>query len=318
MSSLPELSDFIPPAQVSMAGHVVETSTSVREFDGQGGFDLRLTAAPVAWGRGRWPNVDWIDGELVWAGWENGDVVVRQVAQHYPGGPVFVRGASNPNLDRDWLDAVLGLSHEMPAFSDPVLQRLALQMPGLRPFANGSLFDGVIGSIVGQSISVAAAATTERRLAALVHEGIEVSGRIFFPSPRAADVAHLPVEEVRSTGVTWRRAEAIVSIARLHEAGGFPPEPTLNCDLDLTRTALRALPLVGPWTAESALLWGLGMPDIYPSGDVALLRAAKRAYDRPDMTMKAMDELSRAWSPWRSWAGRLLWTDLLGGAGTER
>ena len=76
-----------------------------------------------------------------------------------------------------------------------------------------------------------------------------------------------------------------MSIARLHESGGFPPEPTLNCDLDLTRTALRALPLVGPWTAESALLWGLGMPDIYPSGDVALLRAAKRAYDRPDMTM---------------------------------
>lgn len=38
---------------------------------------------------------------------------------------------------------------------------------------------------------------------------------------------------------------------------------------------LRKLPLVGPWTAASALLWGLGEPDAYPRGDVALLRPGR-------------------------------------------
>jgi len=289
-------------------------SSSSRMYTVDGDFDLGFAAAPVAWGRGRWPNVDWVDGALIWVGWEHDGVAVRHVHQHQDAREITVEGMSDPCLDRVWLDAVLGFSLQMPSFTDPVINRLALRMPGLRPFANGSLFDGVIGSIVGQSISVAAAATTERRLAALVHDGVQVANRIYFPSPRANDLACLTAAEVRTTGVTWRRAEAIVAISQMHQSGDFPESPIESDDLAHTRKALREMPLVGPWTAESALLWGLGMPDIYPSGDVALLRAAKRAYDRPELTMKEMDELSEGWSPLRSWASRLLWTDLLGAA----
>jgi 3-methyladenine DNA glycosylase/8-oxoguanine DNA glycosylase len=268
----------------------------------------------VAWGRGRWPNVDWVDGALTWVGWERDAIAIRHVRQNPGDGTLTIDGASDPILDWTWLNAVLGSSRPVPSFTDPVLIQLASRMPGLRPFANGSLFDGVISSIVGQSISVAAAATTERRLAALVHPGIDIGGRTYYPSPRASDLARLTAAEVRETGVTWRRAEAIAAIARLHEVGEFPDTPCDGDDLTKTRAALRSLPLVGPWTAESALLWGLGMPDIYPSGDVALLRAAKQAYGLPELTMKAMDRLSEGWSPWRSWAARLLWTDLLGPA----
>ena len=31
-------------------------------------YSLAETCAPVAWGRGRWPNVDWFDGGL-FEGW---------------------------------------------------------------------------------------------------------------------------------------------------------------------------------------------------------------------------------------------------------
>ncbi|CAN5485813.1 hypothetical protein BH23CHL4_BH23CHL4_04360 [soil metagenome] len=298
--------------QVTLNANEIDLPTRV--YDIQGTFDLRLAAAPVAWGRGRWPNVDWVEGALTWAGWENDAVAVRRVRQGSNSAQLFIEGDSSPDLDRAWLDAILGCSRPMPAFSDHVLAGLSLRMPGLRAFANGSLFDGVISSIVGQSISVAAAATTERRLAALVHEGVMVAGRLYFPSPRGCDLAELTAADVRTTGVTWRRAEAIVAIARIHESDEFPEDPTNPVDLGQTRSALRALPLVGPWTAESAMLWGLGLPDIFPSGDVALLRAARRAYERPQMTMKEMDQLAEGWRPWRSWAARLLWTDLLGPA----
>src|SRR5680860_901788 len=163
-----------------------KSSSPARVYPVDGGLDLRFAAAPVAWGRGRWPNVDWVDNALIWVGWEQNRVAVRQVHQFQDGGQIAVEGESDPSLDRAWLDAVLDFSRQMPSFTDPVIDRLALQMPGLRPFANGSLFDGVIGSIVGQSISVASAATTERRLAALVHDGVSVAGRVYFPSPRAS------------------------------------------------------------------------------------------------------------------------------------
>ncbi len=289
---------------------------SMRHHDPGQSFDLALTVGPVAWGKGRWPNVDWIDGAFVWIGLEDDDVVYRRITQNQDG-VLTIDGTAELSGDLAWLRAVLGIDASMPAFTDSAIARLAGEMPGLRPFANGDLFDGVIGSIVGQSISVAAAATTERRLASLVHPGVELYGRHFYPSPRPQDLASTPVESVRGTGVTWRRAEAICAIARSAIEGGFPLTATRESDETELRTFLRTLPLVGPWTAESALLWGLGFPDIYPTGDVALLRAVRTILDQPDMTMKELDRLAPSWSPGRAWAARLLWTRLLGPAPTN-
>jgi 3-methyladenine DNA glycosylase/8-oxoguanine DNA glycosylase len=98
----------------------------------------------------------------------------------------------------------------------------------------------------------------------------------------------------------------------LHEAGRFPHDPSDDAAIERTLAELRALPLVGPWTARSALLWGIGAPDVHPIGDVALLRAARQAYGNPALTMKELDLQSDRWRPGRSWAARLLWTNLLG------
>lgn len=213
-----------------------------------------------------------------------------------------------------WLESVLGVAQSLGTFDCQTLAKLSSELTGLCPFANGSLFDGVIGSIVGQSISVAAAATVERRLAALVHPGLSVGERIFYPFPRAQDLAVLPPTMVRGTGVTWRRAEAIVAISKAAAEGNFPSVSRQEADPDTLRRELRSLPLVGPWTAESAMLWGLGLPDIYPTGDVALLRAARLAYCSPEMTMAVLNRMSLSWAPHRGWAARLLWTNLLGSA----
>jgi 3-methyladenine DNA glycosylase/8-oxoguanine DNA glycosylase len=176
------------------------------------------------------------------------------------------------------------------------------------------LFEGLISSIAGQSISVAAAAVAQARLAALFHPGIEVAGRRFLPFPRVEQLAESEPAFIRQSGVTWRRAEAIVAAARAELAGQLPTAADANHDPDAARSALRALPLVGPWTAESALLWGLGAVDAHPTGDVALLRAVRLAYDRPEITLKELDTLADAWRPARAWAARLLWTNLLGPA----
>src|SRR3712207_6971184 len=45
-----------------------------------------------------------------------------------------------------------------------------------------------------------------------------------------------------------------------------------------------------PWTAESTLLWGLGAADAFPTGDVALLRAARVAYGRPELDLRGLED----------------------------
>jgi DNA-3-methyladenine glycosylase II len=88
----------------------------------------------------------------------------------------------------------------------------------------------------------------------------------------------------------------------------------MSADAELWMRDLTAFPMVGPWTAASSLLWGVGHVDVYPKGDVALLRAARLAYDNPGMTMRDLDRLSEEWRPQRGVAARLLWTNLLGAA----
>jgi 3-methyladenine DNA glycosylase/8-oxoguanine DNA glycosylase len=199
----------------------------------------------------------------------------------------------------------------MPRFEEPVLAGLASAHAGLRPWAAGSLFTGVVTSIVGQSISVAAAATTERRLFELFNEPLDVSGRQYWPPPRPEQLASSNIEFVRSSGVTTKRAEALVLVAAL-----FTSRAIIDCAAAGAVTIddevqILSVPGIGPWTVRSAMLWGVGSEDSHPTGDVALLRAAKRHYSTVS-GLRDLDRLAEEWKPFRGWAARLLWLDLLG------
>lgn len=274
-------------------------------------FSLAQTCGPVAWGKGRWPSIDWLAGLLVWNGWENGLLVVRTFRQTEFG---LELGGGDPALDRDWLNRYLGFAAATPTFEVGPLVELQARFAGLRPYANGSVFEGLVTSIVGQSISVAGAAVTERKLSALFADGVETQGRLFWPFPRTDQLADASPELIRQSGVTWRRAEAIVAAARAELAGELPAAEEANHDPDEARRRLRALPLVGPWTVESTLLWGIGLADAHPTGDIALLRAARTILQQPGLDLKSLDRLAEDWRPWRAWAARYLWTALLGTA----
>src|SRR6185436_7321927 len=135
---------------------------------------------------------------------------------------------------------------------------------------------------------------------------IIVGDRQYWPGPSARQLADASPQLVRQSGVTQRRADAIVLIARLATQNQLlPPGVDLGDEQAIFAAVLR-LPQVGRWTAESVLLWGLGTDDAYPAGDVALLRAARLAYERLDITHREMDVISEGWAPGRSWAARWL------------
>lgn len=65
---------------------------------------------------------------------------------------------------------------------------------------------------------------------------------------------------------------------------------------------------IGPWTTEIYLLMALNRPDAWPSGDLALKKAAQQVkHLREIPTTGEMEEISLIWRPWRAVAARLLW-----------
>jgi DNA-3-methyladenine glycosylase II len=65
---------------------------------------------------------------------------------------------------------------------------------------------------------------------------------------------------------------------------------------------------VGPWSANIYLLMALRRPDVWPSGDIALLQALQelKALPRRPTDEEAL-ALAEAWRPWRAAGARLLW-----------
>lgn len=215
----------------------------------------------------------------------------------------------------DEVDAINSTKYLDPAlthtqFSDPVIAKLSCTYFGLRPLTDGGLWEGLLTSITGQAVSLHSAAAFQRRLCKMLSPTIEAHGRTFWGIPAANVVAESSLDQIKSIGLTTKRAQGLINVAREVAAGNV--QTPSDDDVDTWMKELTALPMVGPWTAASSLLWGVGHPDVYPRGDVALLRAAKLAYNNEGLTMNDLDALSEAWRPQRSIAARLLWTNLLG------
>ena len=65
---------------------------------------------------------------------------------------------------------------------------------------------------------------------------------------------------------------------------------------------------IGPWTAEIYLMFALGRPDVFPSGDLALAIAAKNMLElveKPDPVELAT--IAERWRPYRTAASIMLW-----------
>lgn len=65
---------------------------------------------------------------------------------------------------------------------------------------------------------------------------------------------------------------------------------------------------VGPWTADVYLLFALRRPDIWPTGDRALV--VSMAENLPLLEVPsyaAADEMADLWKPWRAVAARMFW-----------
>ena len=83
-------------------------------------------------------------------------------------------------------------------------------------------------------------------------------------------------------------------------------------DDEEVRSALQAIPGIGPWTSTIYMLIVLGRPDVWPVGDIALAESVgqvKGLGRRPDAAEMAL--LGEAWRPHRSVAARLFWLDYL-------
>jgi 3-methyladenine DNA glycosylase/8-oxoguanine DNA glycosylase len=166
--------------------------------------------------------------------------------------------------------------------ASPLLAERVRRVPGMRPLGAWSPFELCVRTVLGQQVTVAAAATLMRRW-------MERCGEMMPQAVLSADLDNI--------GMPAKRVETIRTLARAVLAEDVDLDaPWMQLDSQLQR-----LPGFGPWT-RAYLAIRLGRePDALPASDLGLIRAAQ--VDTP----KALLQLAENWRPYRSYAATYLW-----------
>lgn len=186
---------------------------------------------------------------------------------------------------------------------DSILAPLVAARPGLRVPGAWDGFELAVRAILGQQITVSAAARLAGKLVARYGEPLhhpEPGLTHVFPQPNVladADLAKL--------GMPGNRGRALSAIAAAVVAD--PHVFTASRELDEAIMQLHALPGIGEWTAQYIAMRQLREPDAFPAADIGLMRAmADSAGVRP--TPSELLARAEQWRPWRAYAAQHLWT----------
>ena len=150
---------------------------------------------------------------------------------------------------------------------------------------------------MGQQLSVKAAATIAQRVG-------EAVGAALQPETLLATAP----DQLRASGLSRQKIGYLQSLAEAVISGHLPIEALPEFADDEVEAAITAVRGFGRWSAHMYLMFSLGRPDIWPSGDLAVRVGFGRVMgwkDRPDE--KRVMEEGGAFSPHRSALALLCW-----------
>jgi AraC family transcriptional regulator of adaptative response / DNA-3-methyladenine glycosylase II len=185
---------------------------------------------------------------------------------------------------------------------DPRLARAVAANPGLRVPGAFDGFELAVRAVLGQQVTVRGASTLAARFAAAFGDPVSTPHpALTHHGPTAERVAGLAAREIAALGIVGRRAACLVGLADAFASGRIRLHPGADPRLAVER--LRALPGIGPWTAEYIAMRALRWPDAFPREDLVLRRRLG------GVTPTRAAEIAESWRPWRSYATLLLWTE---------
>ncbi|MEH7388066.1 DNA-3-methyladenine glycosylase [Bacillus sp. JJ1521] len=139
--------------------------------------------------------------------------------------------------------------------------------------------------------------------------GQEIEGTWIHPRPEK--IAELSVADLRELQFSGRKAEYVIDTSKLIAAGELNlPDLQSKTDEEIMDTLVK-IRGIGKWTAENYLLFALGRPNLFPMADIGIQNAIKKLYNHEKKpTYEEMEEYSKPWEPYLSYASLYLWRSI--------
>jgi DNA-3-methyladenine glycosylase II len=194
--------------------------------------------------------------------------------------------------------------------ADPVLARLIDDRPDFDPRASWmarlppmDLYGALLFQVTGQQLSVLATRRILDRIQALF------GGHL----PAPAELLAVDPGQLRQAGLSWRKVSTLRDLAERLTDGRLDQDVLVTLPDDELMAELTAIPGIGPWTVQGAMLVALQREDVVLPGDLALRKAIQAAYQLDRLPTQAeVLAIAEKWRPYRSLA-----TSYLFSAGSE-
>ena len=188
--------------------------------------------------------------------------------------------------------------------ADPRMAALVDARPQLDPDAffdtwPSELWSALVGQVIGQQISLAAALAIRGRLQALC------GGRL----PTPAELLAIDADTLRAVGLSQAKTVYLHDLAGRRDDGRLDLARLRALDDDAARDELTQIKGVGRFTADGVLLLTLRRADIWPAADLALRRSVALVWelDGP-LSLAEVDAVGERFRPWRTLAAVYLLT----------
>jgi DNA-3-methyladenine glycosylase II len=189
--------------------------------------------------------------------------------------------------------------------ADPVLAWLIYDRPAFDPRAwltqlpPMDLYGALLFQVTGQQLSVPATRRTLARIQALF------GGHL----PSAAELLAVDPGQLRQAGLSWRKVSTLRDLAERLSDGRLDPDVLSGLPDDELTAELTAIPGIGPWTVQGALLIALQREDVVLPGDLALRKAVQAAYRLDHLpSQQEVVAIAEKWRPYRSLATSYLFS----------
>ena len=189
--------------------------------------------------------------------------------------------------------------------ADPVLARLIDDRPAFDPrawlaqLAPMDLYGALLFQVTGQQLSVAATRRTLDRIEALF------DGRL----PAPAELLQADPAKLREAGLSWRKISTLRDLAERLSDGRLDADVLSTRSDDELLAELTAIPGIGPWTVQGALIIALQREDVVLPGDLALRKAVQLAYQLDHLPdQQEVLAIAEKWRPYRSLATSYLFS----------
>ena len=175
--------------------------------------------------------------------------------------------------------------------------------PTLRIEALGDPYAALVRSIVYQQLHGKAAATILARLCQLF-----ASDQV----PRPEQILAASHERLRSAGLSGSKTAALQDLARRTADGLIPSYRSLaRMSDDTIVERLTEVRGIGRWSVEMLLLFRMGRPDVWPTGDFAVRKSFGQLFKLDeDPSPRVVEAGGERWRPFRSAAAWYLWRAL--------